>query len=107
MNALDNRPLCLGIYHDSLIIGGGFWTINGDSMINIAKWGGGSYVDSCGYFYLGVNDPATPSLTVSVFPNPVTETATFQFSGLTGKAVIHLYDAIGREVWSEGVRGSQ
>jgi hypothetical protein len=89
----------LAVYHDSLFVGGGFFIVNGDSLINLMKWGGGNYVDTCGQFYLGITDPVQSGPFVTVFPNPATITATFQINGNHQMFEFIIYDQLGREVW--------
>jgi hypothetical protein len=47
-SSFDNVIMTGSVYKDTLYVGGGFQTIDGDSINCIAKWTGGSYVDTCG-----------------------------------------------------------
>lgn len=67
----DNNVDALGFCKDTLYIGGGFLSIDGDSMRFLAKWTGGSYTDTCSHTF-GVQENLFKSNGISVFPNPAT-----------------------------------
>ncbi len=95
----DNKLLQVAFYEDTMYVAGEFWTIDGDSIRNIVKWIGGSFVDTCGNTTAiqeshEVNQPL-------LFPNPASEIVQFQFSDANETRIIILYDQIGREVWRE------
>jgi hypothetical protein len=105
-STFDNALNSACVYNDSLYIAGGFWTIDGDSVSRIAQWVGGNFSDTCGNT-TSITEaiPVMPSVTV--FPNPATDRATFQFTAINGHAVLRLYDGLGREVWNEITNGTQ
>jgi hypothetical protein len=68
MGDFDNAISKSVVYNDSLIIGGGFWTIDNDSMNFIAKWDGGNYMDTCSLSNSIEENNLLSEITV--FPNP-------------------------------------
>ncbi|MFA6524109.1 MAG: T9SS type A sorting domain-containing protein [Candidatus Paceibacterota bacterium] len=64
----DNRITAIGWDKDTLYVSGGFWTIDGDSILRIAKWIGGSYIDTCS------QSNSIPEIinesNLSIYPNP-------------------------------------
>jgi len=68
-SVFDNVCFTLTFFRDTLILGGGFLTIDGDSMWSISKWVGGNYVDTCGAI-IGINETEQGNLDFSLFPNP-------------------------------------
>ncbi len=100
IGTFDTRPYALAVFRDSLFLGGNFWSIGQDSILHIAKFDGGNWVDTCGQFYLGVEGPLNNPL-ISVYPNPVSDIITFQFSGEQKSRELVIYDALGKEVWRE------
>lgn len=85
-------------FNDTLYIGGGFTVIDGDSFARVAKWIGGSYVDTCGVISTGVNEDLTET-TIQVFPNPASGAVTFQFNTFQESRSVFIYDQLGREIW--------
>lgn len=67
----DNTITDLEVYNDSLIIGGGYDTINGVSNASISKWIGGTYTYSCNTFLAGLNE-INLSENIKISPNPTT-----------------------------------
>ena len=69
INTFDNRVLSLGVFRDTLYIGGGFQCVDGDCDIpRIAKLIGPDYVAPCGNS-TGINLPANEQ-GFSIYPNP-------------------------------------
>ena len=83
-------------FKDSIYIAGGFWTIDGDSILRIAKWTGGSFTDTCGVIS-GITEVRDNSIEVVIYPNPFSETATIS-TDVQGDLLFSLYDLLGREV---------
>ncbi|MGZ4091360.1 MAG: T9SS type A sorting domain-containing protein, partial [Bacteroidia bacterium] len=76
-DTLDNTVLDVEYYNNDLIMGGAFWTINGDSVRKIAKWQGGSYTYSCSPYSMtstaiGIDELSISATQVRVYPNPAT-----------------------------------
>jgi hypothetical protein len=67
-NGFDNRITEIVKANDAIFIGGGFWTYNTDSVLRVAKWIGGNFVDTCsssvGIEYLN------NELNFLIYPNP-------------------------------------
>jgi hypothetical protein len=107
-DTIYNTIVALGEYNGDLYIAGGFSIVScGDTTYYcLAKWNGGNYVNTCGNM-TGTNFPTPVIPSVSIYPNPANETAVFNFSGISGDAIIRLYDGLGREVWYEKINGSE
>jgi len=88
-------------YHDTMYVGGVFKTLNGDTVNGIAKWIGGSYVDSCGVLTTGIFQEEAYSSDATVYPNPASKVITFQFSGSHQSRSLIIYDQLGREILRE------
>lgn len=55
-----------------------------------------------GYFFScpsDINENVSTNFTVTVFPNPATTNATFQFTGSDGNKMLVIYDQLGKEIW--------
>ena len=46
-NGFDNGIIDIAKANDTIFIGGGFWSYNTDSVLRVAKWIGGNFVDTC------------------------------------------------------------
>lgn len=90
----------LAFFQDTLYVGGGFVTVNGDTMNYISKWTGGNYVDTCGYLSTDINTITTDN-NVLVYPNPADHIITIQFSPAGDCHAVVLHDIFGREVRRE------
>lgn len=94
----DNMTESIEVYHGELYIGGGFWTVDGDSVTSkVLKWIGGSNTNACGHLNTGVEESRS-DISVTVFPNPSNDITTFQFSESQNRTLI-IRDNLGREVW--------
>jgi hypothetical protein len=93
-NSFDNTIMSGCIYKDTLYIGGGFRTIDGDSVNHIAKWIGGSYVDTCGV--VGVDEPVENNL-LNIYPNPNSGIFTIDIENLN-EANLVIYNLSGQIV---------
>lgn len=90
----------LEFYHDTLYMSGNFRIVEGDSMNGIAKWIGGSFVDTCGNT-TSILDHSIFPFEISVFPNPAAEIVKFQFSTNQQSHEVVIYDTFGKEIWRE------
>lgn len=70
-SSIDNTINTVGVWNDTLFIGGGFKFIDGDTVNYIAKWLN-TGVDTCGHLNLDVNDYITNDF-VHIYPNPASE----------------------------------
>jgi hypothetical protein len=94
-NQFDNVIGAVASYHDTLFIGGGFHTIDGDSTQFIVKWIGGNYVDSC-------TTPTSISeidfqASISVAPNPVQDVLRIKSERVIVKSV-QIFSLIGKQI---------
>ena len=65
----DNVITDVTDYNDTLVIGGAYKLINGNSNIAVSKWVGGSYTYACNNFYTGLQE-SDFSTELKLFPNP-------------------------------------
>jgi hypothetical protein len=96
-SVFDNGITSLAFYKDTLYAGGGFWTIDGDSMNYIAKWTGGNFVDTCGNS-TGFQTHDNLGNSISVFPNPFSNSTTIQTTKPLQNASLFIYDILGKQV---------
>lgn len=93
-------------FDDTLYVGGGFWSIDGNSAHQyIAQWIGGNFVDTCGNATDIFN--YSMSFPVRVFPNPSNTNITLNFSGVPTSRTIIITDNLGREILREQTSDSQ
>jgi hypothetical protein len=88
----ENVILTGAVFHDSLFIGGGFKTIDGDSLTRIAKWTGGDFTDTCSTIGVSENEFADQFY---FFPNPAFSSITFSYPYNTKQ--VQIIDVFGRE----------
>jgi hypothetical protein len=102
-STFDNRVSRLGTYRDTIYIGGGFWSVDGDSSISrIAKWIGGDYVEECGN--TTGNPPQPEKEELLVYPNPSADRFTIVLpDGFSG--IFNVYNSIGQLI-KEGKSGT-
>lgn len=85
----DNKPGCFASFNNDLYIGGGFITVNGDSMHRITK-----YTNPVGI------DDHNSTIHIDIYPNPTSETITI--TGLNANSnkrqLIKLNDMTGRTI---------
>jgi len=94
----DNTVGTMAFYNDSLYLGGGFWTINSDSMHSISKWIGGNYVDTCGHLTIGIKEENDLNGELNIYPNPSTNQIVLEFSTSTENASIEIINVLGQVV---------
>lgn len=99
-SVFDNTIGQIAFLNDTMYVAGGFWTIDGDSINYIAQWLGGNFVDTCGNATGIIESPAL-STSVQVFPNPVSDVVTFQFSSVPTPHSVMVTDNLGREIWRQ------
>jgi len=102
----DNTIFTGCIYKDSLYIGGGFRTIDGDSIVYVAEWTGGNYVDSCGAITTGVNEIQPNAMTVTLYPNPSNGKFTLSLQGVPEKTQITVFNILGEQVYQSSINAS-
>ena len=109
----DLQIVNVGRTKNSLFVMGGFEIINGDTCINIAKWIGGDYTDSCS---LAIDDPTALKdhgtliqTQLSAYPNPTTGTLQISYFNRTTKklATLKIVDAVGKIVSNSSFKVEQ
>jgi len=80
------------VFHDSLFVGGGFMTIDGDTMNYISKWTGGDFADTCSTIDVSENEIADQFY---FFPNPANSSITLTYPYNSSR--IQIIDVLGRE----------
>lgn len=106
VNSQECGTFNLAFYNDTLYVGGGFAIVEGDTMIGIAKWIGGNYVDTCGNA-TGITESHPNNLDFSLYPNPISNMGTFEAHGTNENFTLVIFDQLGREVFrkiSDGIR---
>lgn len=97
-SSFDNSLGAACVYLDTLYIGGGFWTIDGDSISRIAKWIGGNYVDTCG------NTTSISELLIDqelvVFPNPAYDVITISGLPSANPVQIEVFNIHGQMIFT-------
>jgi len=88
-------------YSDTLYVGGGFETIDGDTISYIGQWVGGAFVDTCGVINTNVTENIVRDIDLIVYPNPVSDVITFTFLNERRPHVLIIYDGFGNEVMRE------
>jgi hypothetical protein len=100
-DVFDNTITAIEVHNGELYIGGGFQTINGDTILRVAKWIGGDLEAECGRLN-GVEEPANG--TFIIYPNPTSTTLTI--TSQKPITSIQLTDLFGRVVLAQqGQRG--
>ncbi len=93
----DNQLGCLGTYRDSLFIGGGFWSVDGDSSISrIAKWIGDDYVEECGN--TTGNLPQPEKVELLVYPNPANDLLNIELPQNSGDLFLEIFSVTGQRL---------
>ena len=84
-------------FRDTLYVGGGFTTIDTDSINLIAKWIGGNYTDTCGNL-TGIENTHNKSA-LNIYPNPNNGLLTIEAAFEKSEEInIMLYNVIGELV---------
>ncbi|NUM50545.1 MAG: T9SS type A sorting domain-containing protein [Flavobacteriales bacterium] len=100
--SFDNVILALDFYQDTLYIGGGFWSVDGDTNITyIAKYIGAG-PDTCGNT-TGINENKVQTEGLRVYPNPASNSITIEWSEELQVQSLAVFDYLGREVLKEQV----
>ncbi len=98
-DTFNNGVLSMGLFRDTLYIGGAFSLINStDTIVGLAKWIGGAFGDTCGNT-TEISDYTNFFTTVQVYPNPSSAITTFQFLDNSATREIIIKDQVGREIW--------
>jgi hypothetical protein len=92
-------------YNDTLCVGGGFWTIDGDSVNYIAKWIGGNYTAACGNT-TGIDETVIEKKELNMYPNPATNQIKIEFEPTREECLIAIKNVLGETVYSETVKNA-
>ncbi len=84
-------------YNNELIISGSFTQIDGIPINHIAKWIGGSYVDTCGNS-AGILEMSNSQNELKFYPNPFNNSSTLQTTKPLQNASLFIFDMLGKEV---------
>lgn len=101
INNQDVGATNIVFYRDTLYVGGGFETVDGDSIKYIAQWNGGTFVDTCGVISTTISDVEGRFDNISLYPNPASEIITFSFGNIEETRMVIIYDQFGREIWQK------
>ena len=97
-DVFNNTISSIEVHQGELYIGGGFTTINDDTIYRVAKWVGGDFVDQCGTLS-SIEDTEAEPAQLTISPNPTTSTTTITWKGQThGNYQLQLFDAQGRQI---------
>jgi hypothetical protein len=96
-DVFNNSITAIEVHQGELYIGGGFSTINDDTIYRVSKWVGGDFVDQCGTVS-SVADTELEAVELTVYPNPTNFTATIELSGHSpqDEVSVNLYDVHGK-----------
>jgi hypothetical protein len=97
----------IAFYNDTMYVGGGFQTADGDTVNYIVKWIGGNFVDTCGFISTGMSEVNQEIISLNVFPNPVSQIAVFEFHQTPMDGEIAITDQLGRKIQSVKLNGVQ
>lgn len=95
-NTFDNSLFTLDFYHDTMYIGGGFWSVDGDSIPSIAKYIGSGPVNCGNRTGIGVLDKELTS--IKIYPNPSQNQVTITANGLSGPYQLQMLNMLGDAV---------
>lgn len=105
----NNGQFCgatdIAFYNDTMYLGGGYQTADGDTVNYVAKWIGGSFIDTCGFISTGFEDNLSVPV-ISFFPNPASTNTTFQNLDMHSTELVIL-DSFGRKVLIQKLNGEK
>lgn len=102
----DGTIQSMGTFKDDLYVMGGFWSINGNNLPNMAKWTGGNYTDSCTLLQgpVSVNELQRKDFTFELFPNPSHGEFVIQFSSaFPNQKCLKIFDVTGNVVYENNL----
>ncbi len=98
-DTLDNNLGTATVYKDTIYIGGGFWTVNSDSISYLAKLKNATLFNQC--VSVGVNELSNGNL-ISIYPNPTNSILNIidEQNALIG-STIDMKNSLGQVVYSK------
>ncbi len=102
-SSFDNELSCLGYYRDTLYLGGGFWSIDGDSsMDKVAKLLDPYYADTCSAPVVASVATITPEKPLTAYPNPAQGQLTLQATFSRAQVItLHVHNALGQRILTQ------
>ncbi|MEX2596652.1 MAG: T9SS type A sorting domain-containing protein [Salibacteraceae bacterium] len=104
-------PAGIGVYRDTLVLGGGFTTIDGDSFSFLANWSGEGKFDTCGVLWPVGEEEALLEMTgeIRVYPNPVNDKLSIELPKELEdmEVIISIYAIDGRMMSQRSVKGNK
>ncbi len=97
-DVFNNNISALAVHQGELYMGGAFTTINNDTVLRVAKWVGGDFVEVCGTL-TEVEDIERNSREVSIHPNPTSGPLTI--TSTKPLLTVAVVDMLGRVLLSE------
>jgi hypothetical protein len=94
----------MAVWRDSLYICGGFATIDGEPIRQVAQWIGGDAVEACSTVGINEVNAHTADLTLIPLAEPGQWTVHFP---TTGRGTLSVYDALGRAVGTWNSSGTE
>jgi trimeric autotransporter adhesin len=97
-DVFNNNISALAVHQGELYMGGAFTTINNDTVLRVAKWVGGDFVEECGTL-TGVEDIEQGSQEITIYPNPTLGPLTI--TSTKPLLTVAVVDMLGRVLLSE------
>ena len=98
----DNGLSVIGSWRDTLYVGGGFWSIDGDSsMDKVAKLLDPYYADTCSAPVVASLASPTPHVQLTAYPNPLTDEVSIQANFSRAQLVtIEVHNFLGQRIFT-------
>jgi hypothetical protein len=97
-DVFNNNISAITVHQGELYMGGAFTTINSDTVLRVAKWVGGDFVEVCGTL-TGVEDIEEETEVLSIHPNPTT--GPLSITSSRPLLTVAVVDMLGRVLLSE------
>lgn len=103
-SVFDNKVNAVGFYRDTMYIGGGFWSIDGDtSLAKVVRYIGVDSLFPCSQ-PTGINEMSPDNFQFNVFPNPTFDQFSIRFANnISGNVRIALSNVIGETLFSQSL----
>lgn len=101
-STFDGQILTMTHYRDTLYIGGGFNTIDGESIRKVARFVGDDFADTCGAITTDIQNLLPEKNIISGYPNPCTSEINVYLPSLQNKHVeVAIRNSLGQVVYVE------